>query len=102
MEEKTFKFRISLGYTGAIDLWIEIPLELYQRICESVGSSKMERYEFSFNFPYHVKEKFPELDTIIIQQIDKWKSEHYGLDWPDNVLHLYGLTSTWFSEDELG
>ena len=100
MEEKTFKFRVSLGYTEEIELWIEIPIELYQRICDSVGRNKMERYEFCFNFSQHVKERFPELDTLIIQQIDKWKSEHYGLDWPDNVLHLYGLTSTWFPEEE--
>jgi hypothetical protein len=32
-------------------------------------------------------------------EIDKWKSEHYGLNAPDHVLHMYGLTSSWFDED---
>ena len=100
MEEKTFKFRVSLGYAGNIDLWIEIPMELYYKICGSVGKGKMERYEFCFNFSKHIKENFPELDTLIIQQIDKWKSEHYGVGIKDHVLHLYGLTSEWFPEDE--
>ena len=81
-----------------VDLWIEIPMELYKRICDSVGSNKMERYEFCFKFSDIIKEKFPELDTLIHQEIDKWKSEHYGVDIPDEVLHRYGLTSPWFEE----
>ena len=96
MEESTFKFRISLGYAGTIDLWLEIPVELYKKVCESVGSSKMERLEFGFKFADIVKEKFPELDTMIHQEIDKWKSEHYDVDIPDHILHMYGLTSPWF------
>jgi hypothetical protein len=96
MEESTFKFRISLGYAGTIDLWVEIPVELYKKVCESVGSSKMERLEFGFKFADIVKEKFPELDTMIHQEIDKWKSEHYDVDIPDHILHMYGLTSLWF------
>ena len=96
MEESTFKFRISLGYAGTIDLWVEIPVELYKKVCESVGSSKMERLEFGFKFADIVKEKFPELDTMIHQEIDKWKSEHYDVDIPDHILHMYGLTSPWF------
>jgi hypothetical protein len=96
MEESTFKFRISLGYAGTIDLWVEIPVELYKKVCESVGNSKMERLEFGFKFADIVKEKFPELDTMIHQEIDKWKSEHYDVDIPDHILHMYGLTSPWF------
>ena len=96
MEESTFKFRISLGYAGTIDLWVEIPVELYKKVCESVGSSKMERLEFGFKFADIVKEKFPELDTMIHQEIDKWKSEHYDVDILDHILHMYGLTSPWF------
>ena len=96
MEESTFKFRISLGYAGTIDLWVEIPVELYKKVCESVGKSKMERLEFGFKFADIVKEKFPELDTMIHQEIDKWKSEHYDVDLPDHILHMYGLTSPWF------
>jgi hypothetical protein len=96
MEESTFKFRISLGYAGTIDLWVEIPVELYKKVCESVGKSKMERLEFGFKFADIVKEKFPELDTMIHQEIDKWKSEHYDVDIPDHILHMYGLTSPWF------
>ena len=96
MEESTFKFRISLGYAGTIDLWVEIPVELYKKVCESVGNSKMERLEFGFKFADIVKEKFPELDTMIHQEIDKWKSDHYDVDIPDHILHMYGLTSPWF------
>ena len=96
MEESIFKFRISLGYAGTIDLWVEIPVELYKKVCESVGKSKMERLEFGFKFADIVKEKFPELDTMIHQEIDKWKSEHYDVDLPDHILHMYGLTSPWF------
>ena len=107
MENSTFRFRISFVWYSDVDLWIEIPMELYQRICDSVGSSKMERYEFCFKFSDIIKEKFPELDTLIHQEIDKWKSEihqeidkwkseHYGVDISDEVLHRYGLTSPWF------
>ena len=50
MEDGTFRFRISFLWYTEIDLWIEIPMELYQKVCDSVGSSKMERYEFGFKF----------------------------------------------------
>ena len=98
MEEGTFRFRISFLWYTEIDLWIEIPMELYQKVCDSVGSSKMERYEFGFKFADIIKEKFPELDSKIHQEIDKWKSEHYGVDISDEVLHRYGLTSSWFED----
>ena len=98
MEESTFRFRISLGYAGNIDLWIEIPLELYHKICDSVGSSQMERFEFGFKFADIIKERFPELDTLIHQEIEKWKSEHYAIKMTDEVLHRYGLVSSWFEE----
>lgn len=98
MENSTFRFRISFVWYSDVDLWIEIPMKLYQKICDSVGSSKMERYEFCFKFSDIIKEKFPELDTLIHLEIDKWKSEHYGVDISDEVLHRYGLTSPWFEE----
>lgn len=100
MEKSTFKFQISLGYTaGDIDLWIEIPMDLYHKICESVGNSKMKRLEFGFKFADILKEKFPELDTYIHQEIDKWKNEHYNIVFPEKLLHMYGLTSPWFEEE---
>lgn len=98
MEKSTFRFRISFVWYTDVDLWIEIPMDLYQRICNSVGSSKMERLEFGFKFADFVKEKFPELDAMIHQEIDKWKSEHYGVNVSDEALHCYGLTSSWFEE----
>lgn len=98
MENSTFRFRVSLGYAGNIDLWIEIPLELYHRLCDSIGSSQMERLEFGFKFADIIKERFPELDTLIHQEIDKWKNEHYVTDISDDVLHHYGLTSPWFED----
>ena len=57
MENSTFKFRISFVWYSDVDLWIEIPMELYQKICNSVGSNKMERYEFCFKFSDIIKEK---------------------------------------------
>ena len=98
MENRIFRFRISFVWYSDVDLWIEIPMELYQKICDSVGSSKMERYEFCFKFSDIIKEKFPELDTLIHQEIDIWNSELYGVDIPDEVLHRFGLTSSWFEE----
>ena len=98
MEGSTFRFRISFFMYSGIDLWIEIPRGLYQRVCDSVGSSKMERLEFGFKFSNIIKEKFPELDVLIHQEIDKWKSEHYGINVSEDALHRYGLTSSWFEE----
>ena len=98
MEKDTFRFRISFWWYSNVDLWIEIPKELYQRVCNSVGSSKMERLEFGFKFADFVKEKFPELDALIHQEIDKWRSEHYGVGVSDDALHQYGLASSWFEE----
>lgn len=98
MENSTFRFRISFVWYSDVDLWIEIPIELYQRICDSVGSSEMERYEFGFKFSDFIKEKFPELDALIHQEIDKWKSEHYSANVSEDALHRYGLTSSWFEE----
>ena len=98
MVESSFRFRISFFLYSGIDLWIEIPSELYHRVCDSVGSSKMERLEFGFKFPDIIKEKFPELDALIHQEIDKWKSEYRDVNVPDHVLHVYGLTSSWFEE----
>ena len=98
MDKDTFRFMISIGWASMIDLWIEIPMELYQRICDSVGSSQMERLEFGFKFADIVKEKFPELDALIHQEIEKWKSEHYAIKMTDEVLHRYGLVSSWFEE----
>lgn len=98
MENSTFRFRISFVWYSDVDLWIEIPMELYRKICNSVGSSKMERYEFGFKFSDIIKEKFPELDALIHQEIDKWKSEHYGVKVSEDALHRYGLTSSWFEE----
>lgn len=100
MSKNTFRFRITFIWGTEADLWVEIPMELYQRVCDSVGKSKMERFEFGFKFADIVKEKFPELDAIIHQEIDKWKSEHYDVDVPDYALHTYGLTSTWFEDGE--
>ena len=98
MEESTFRFRISFFMYSSIALWMEIPIELYKRVCDSVGSSKMERLEFGFKFADFIKEKFPELDALILQEIDKWRSEHYGINVPDKVWYQYGLTSRWFED----
>lgn len=99
MENSFFRFRISFFLYSGIDLWIEIPMELYQRVCDSIGSSKMERLEFGFKFADIVKKRFPELDALILQEVDKWKSEHFGVNVPDEVLYQYGLTSPWFEEE---
>ena len=97
--EDTFRFKIDLGYADNIELWIEIPEELHQRISESVGTDKMARYDFGFHFCDYLKEHFPELDQQIYQKIEDWKQQHYGHQLPDHVLHLYGLVSPWFEEE---
>ena len=99
MEGSTFRFRISFWMYSGIDLWMEIPVDLHQKVCNSVGSNKMDRFEFCFKFADYLKEKFPELDAFILQEIDKWKSGHFGVDDSKEVLHQYGLTSPWFEEE---
>ena len=96
MAEDSFRFRISCGYYSMQDLWIEIPRDLYLRICDSVGKSKIERFDFGFKFADYITKICPQLDDHIHQEIERWKSEHYDVDIPDGVLHLYGLTSPWF------
>lgn len=97
--EDTFRFKIDLGYADNIELWIEIPEELHQRISEAVGTDKMARYDFCFHFSDYLKKHFPELDQLIYQKIEDWKLQNYGLQYPDHVLHLYGLVSPWFEEE---
>ena len=97
--EDTFRFKIDLGYGGIAELWIEIPEKLHQQVCDAVGTDRMARYEFSFHFSDYLKEHFPELDQLICQEIETWKQLHYGLQYPDHVLHLYGLVSPWFEEE---
>ena len=97
--EDTFRFKIDLGYADNIELWIEIPEELHHQISESVGTDKMVRYDFCFHFSDYLKKHFPELDKQIYQKIEDWKQQHYGLQYPDHVLHLYGLVSPWFEEE---
>ena len=96
--EDTFRFKIDLGYADNIELWIEIPEELHHQISESVGTDKMVRYDFCFHFSDYLKKHFPELDKQIYQKIEDWKLQNYGLQYPDHVLHLYGLVSPWFEE----
>ena len=96
--EQTFRFKIDLGYGGIAELWIEIPEKLHQQVCDAVGTDRMARYEFSFHFSDYLKEHFPELDQQIHEKIDEWRQQHYGIQLPDHVLHLYGLVSPWFEE----
>lgn len=96
--EDTFRFKIDLGFADNIEMWVEIPEELHQRISESVGTDKMVRYDFCFHFSDYLKKHFPELDQQIYQKIEDWKQQHYGHQLPDHVLHLYGLVSPWFEE----
>lgn len=93
-----FQFKIGLDYVPDVELLIEIPEELHQRICLAVGTDKMARYEFCFHFMQFLKERFPEVDQLINQKIDEWKREHYGLAFPKHLQNLYGLISPWFEE----
>lgn len=86
------------GVSSFFRIFAEIPEELHQRISEAVGTDKMARYDFCFHFSDYLKEHFPELDQQIYQTIEEWKQQHYGLQLPDHVLHLYGLVSPWFEE----
>ena len=93
-----FQFKVGLDYVSGVELLIEIPEELHQSICEAVGTDKMDRYEFCFHFMEYLKERYPEVDRLIIQKIDEWKQEHYGLSIPEHRQYLYGLISPWFEE----
>ena len=97
--ESLFCFEIGLGFGDNVELKIEIPEELHQQICDSVGIDRMARYEFCFHFSDYLKVHFPELDQLIYQKIEEWKRQHYGYQLPDQVLHLYGLVSPWFEEE---
>lgn len=44
--EKTFKFKIGLGYAPDIILTMEIPIKLHDRISLFVGDGQMARFEF--------------------------------------------------------
>lgn len=93
-----FQFKIDLEYVPDIELLIEIPEELHCRISDLVGNDRMDRYEFCFHFSTYIKEHFSEVDHQIIQKIDEWKQNHYGLKTPDHLLYRYGLVSPWFEE----
>ena len=93
-----FQFKIGLDYVSGAEVQIEIPEELYKEICESVGNDRMARYEFCFHFSTYMKGHFLEVDCLIIQKIDEWKKDHYGLSLPDNKLYLYHLVSPWFED----
>ena len=93
-----FQFKIGLEYVSGAELQIEITEDLYQRICESVGNNRMARYEYCFHFSTYMKERFPEVDCLIIQKIKEWKKDYYGISLPDNKLYLYHLISPWFED----
>ena len=93
-----FQFKVGLDYVPDVELLIEIPEELHQRINEAVGIDKMDRYEFCFHFIDYLKERFPEVYRLIIQKIDDWRREHYGLNLPEHRQYLYGLISPWFED----
>ena len=97
--EIDFKFKISLGYGGDVELWIEIPEKLHQQVCDAVGKDRMARYEFCFHFSDYLKEHFPELDLLIHEKIDEWEHHNYGHRLSYRVLHFYGLVSQWFNDE---
>ena len=98
MENGMFLFKIGLDYVTGAELLIDIPEELYQNICDSVGNEKMERYEFCFHFSTYMKGHFPEVDRLILQKIGEWKKNHYGISLPDSKLYQYHLISPWFGD----
>lgn len=95
--EDTFRFEIGMGlYATIATTWVEIPMELHDRVAASVGTGTMERLEFGYSFQDIVARKFPELDAVIHKAIDDWASEHVVENHPLEGLHRYGLESSWF------
>jgi len=93
-----FSFRVGMGFGVEAVIVVEIPILLYNKVCEWVGSETMARYEFGFHFQEILQDKFPEIDKNIHAKIDEWIHEHYLIDISEKVLHHYSLQSSWFEE----
>ena len=89
--EDVFQFEIGLGYASDVIISVEIPMELHDRISQYVGEGQLARFEFGFHFQEVIQRQFPKLDMMIHEKIDEWRQQHYGLQYPDHMLHLYGL-----------
>ena len=96
--EGVFKFKIGLGYGSVVMLNMEIPMDLHDRISQSVGEGQIARYEFGFHFQEFIQRQFPKLDKMIHDKIDEWISEHYLNGYPEDVMHKYCLQSSWFED----
>lgn len=93
-----FCFRVGMGCDVEDVIEVEIPIFLYNKVCEWVGPETITRYEFGFHFQEILQDKFPEIDHIIHTKIDEWIQGHYLIDISEKVLHHYSLQSSWFEE----
>lgn len=93
-----FSFKIGFGYGPVVMISVEIPMDLHDRISQSVGEGQIARYEFGFHFQEFIQRLFPKLDKMIHDKIDEWISEHYLNGYPEKAMHKYSLQSSWFED----
>ncbi len=94
--DDVFCFKVGIGYGVEAVIEVEIPMSLYNKVCEWVGPETMARYEFGFHFQEILQDKFPEIDQTIHAKIDEWIQGHYPIDISEKVLHHYRSVSAWF------
>lgn len=94
----TFIFEVGIGpHLWQRDLAlieVEIPRELHDKVADFIGTEKMARLEFGFNFQQIISERFPKLDAIIHRAIEELATTELQ-EWPEVY---YCLQSPWFDE----
>ena len=59
--DDVFSFKVGIGYGVEAVIEVEIPMSLYNKVCEWFGPETMARYEFGFHFQEILQDKFPEI-----------------------------------------
>lgn len=96
--DEVFRFKVGMGCGVEDVIEVEIPIALYNKVREWVGSETMARYEFGFHFQEILQDKFPEIDQIIHAKIGEWIQGHYLNGASEKLLHHYSLLSAWFED----
>jgi len=96
--EKTFTFEVGIGphlwQRDVVSVEVEIPQELHDSVAESIGTDKMARLEFGFNFEQIASERFPALDALIHRAMEEQAADALQ-EWAEVY---YCLQSPWFEE----
>lgn len=96
--ERTFTFEIGIGphlwQRDKVSIRLEITRRLHDYVASIIGTDKMARLEFGFNFQQTVAERFPGLDILIHQAIQVQCTDE-TTDWMEV---FYSLQSPWFDD----